>query len=60
MMQGKAVDILVYGTTAGYGTVVLGQWAAQAVVAGAVSPMRRELQEQPNGSKERGAVDQRH
>jgi hypothetical protein len=57
MTQGKAVDAT--GSTAGYSTVVLGQRAAQAD-AGAVGPvMMRELQEQPNGSKER-AVDRRH
>jgi hypothetical protein len=38
---------------------VPGQGLHKPVVAGAVSPMRRELQEQPNGSKER-AVDRRH
>ena len=57
----KAVDIwydsIGYGTGQGTRTK---RTAQAGYVAGAVCPvMMRELQEQPNGSKER-AVDRRH
>jgi hypothetical protein len=55
----KAVDAT--GSTAGYGTVVLvGQRAAQAVVAGAVSPMSDARVTGTTKRKQERAVDRRH